>query len=90
MTGWDNELPPQDRSDVQEWHAGSGWVRRGRDAPRGHVPYPEAKGILERLQAICREHYAVGDKSFHYPGIEADIAAEEAAAREAHEACYEK
>lgn len=46
-----------------------------------HVPFPNAKGLLERLQAICREHYAVGQKEFAYPGIEDDIRAENAAAK---------
>jgi hypothetical protein len=34
--------------------------------------------MLERLEAICREHYAAGDKRYAYPGIVEDIAAEKA------------
>ena len=79
---------PRPEPQAEEWQPGAGWTKRPKQ--RREAPYPNAASTIERLQAICREHYAVGDKSFHYPGIEADIAAEEAAAREAHEACYEK
>ena len=47
-----------------------------REYRAGAVPFPEAKGILERLQAICREKTAQGLEGFKYVGIEADMAAE--------------
>lgn len=39
-------------------------------------PFPDAKGIIARLEAICREKTAQGIEGFKYLGIEADMAAE--------------
>ena len=78
MSGWDDQLPPRDRSEAQEWRPReAGGAGRFDLGARGHIPFPNARGFLERLQMICREHYAVGDKRYHYPGIEEDMAAEE-------------
>lgn len=71
MSGWDDQLPPRDRSEAQEWRptrsSGGGWV--DVRSVLG-TPFPDAKGILERLQAICQERVAAGDRAFLYRGME--------------------
>ena len=50
---------------------------KSRDNRTSDLPFPDAKGILERLQAICREKTAQWIEGFKYLGIEADMAVKE-------------
>ena len=51
--------------------------RRARSDP----PFPDAKGILERLEAICREKTEQGLEGFKYFGMEEQVDAHKSADR---------
>lgn len=53
-----------------------------RERPAAEVPFPEAKGIIAKLEAICREKTRQGLDGFKYAGIEEHMAAEAKPAKE--------
>jgi len=63
---------PRGDSRVESWSAKSSPAEFGGTHSRP-IPFPDAKGIEERLKAICREKTAQGIEGFRYVGIEADM-----------------